>query len=203
LLDEQLAEPHSSSLHGTDTTRGLSELVADQAQRLDAERRRREALERRVEKLAANVADANTELSHKSELLDRLQNELEALEACFKGPCARDEARSAQRLTDTTVLYVGGRAGSVSHLRKIAAATGAALLSHDGGIEERCGVLSGLVARADVVLFPVDCVSHEAAAIIKRACRHLSKPFMALRSSGISSFAAALRQIESEPVAVS
>lgn len=203
LLEDQLAGPPSGSALRADTTDALSSLATDQARRLDSERRRRQALEHRVHALNGKVADVSRELARKDELLDRLQQELAALEACFDGASSRDaDGSAAPQLAELTLLYVGGRAGSVPHLRKLAECFGAALLSHDGGLEERSGLLSGLVARADVVLFPVDCVSHEAAASIKRACRQLSKPFIPLRSSGISSFVASLRQVKRDSIIV-
>jgi len=55
--------------------------------------------------------------------------------------------------------------------------------------------MEALVARAGAVFFPVDCVSHGAVAVIKRICRHATKPYVALRSSGLSSFAAALQAV--------
>jgi hypothetical protein len=68
------------------------------------------------------------------------------------------------------------------------------LLHHDGGVENHPDLLAGLTSRADVVLFPVDCVSHEAALSVKRLCRQAAKPFIPLRSSGATSLLAALRQ---------
>ena len=41
-------------------------------------------------------------------------------------------------------------------------------------------------------MFPVDCVSHEAVATVKRLCRQMAKPYVPLRSTGISPFVAAL-----------
>jgi hypothetical protein len=52
--------------------------------------------------------------------------------------------------------------------------------------------LSALTSRADIVLFPVDCVSHDAALMVKRLCRQAGKPFIPLRSGGATSFLAAL-----------
>lgn len=37
-------------------------------------------------------------------------------------------------------------------------------------------------------MFPVDCVSHEAMATVKRLCRQMSKPYFPLRGTGMSSF---------------
>jgi hypothetical protein len=71
-------------------------------------------------------------------------------------------------------------------------------LHHDGGLEDRSGLLETQVARADVVFFPVDCVSHNAVGTVKRMARYMGKPYVALRSSGLTSLAAALRQLANE-----
>jgi hypothetical protein len=197
LLEDQLAQPNSTGSAPSLADDAMSNLAADQARRLDAERRRRQVLERRIESLGSKLGDAEVELGRKTELLDRLQGELRALETCLTQAWASGSDGLPRQAGDLTLLYVGGRAGSIPHLRKIAASASMTLLSHDGGVEERSGLLAGLVARADVVLFPVDCVSHEAAASLKRACRQLSKPFIPLRSSGISSFVTALREVGS------
>jgi hypothetical protein len=44
------------------------------------------------------------------------------------------------------------------------------------------------------VVFPVDCVSHEAAWAVKRLCRAAGRPYRPLRSSGVTSFLAALAE---------
>src|SRR5208282_2532906 len=59
------------------------------------------------------------------------------------------------RLSNLTVLYVGGRQAQIGHLRAFAERSGALFLHHDGGIEERGGLLQGLISRADCVFFPV------------------------------------------------
>ncbi len=92
-----------------------------------------------------------------------------------------------------SLLYVGGRPNQIAHLRSLSEDRGAALLHHDGGIEHHPDLLAGLTSRADVVLFPVDCVSHDAALMVKRLCRQADKRFIPLRSAGATSFLAALR----------
>jgi hypothetical protein len=54
-------------------------------------------------------------------------------------------------------------------------------------------LLASQVAQADLVYFPVDCVSHTAVAVVKRVARQLGKTYVALRSSGLTSFVSALR----------
>jgi len=56
-------------------------------------------------------------------------------------------------------------------------------------------LLEAQVSRADVVFFPVDRVSHNAVATVKRVALYKGEPYVALRSSGLTSLAAALRRI--------
>jgi len=73
---------------------------------------------------------------------------------------------------------------------------GATLLHHDGGIEHQTGLLHGLASRSDVVLFPVDCISHEAVNSVKALCRQSGKRYIPLRSASITSLLAALQSPE-------
>src|SRR5262249_18993698 len=115
----------------------------------------------------------------------------EILESSCFGTSASQEPEAS--LNGKTLLYVGGRAHHISQLRRLAEERGAKLLHHDGGIEESSDVLPSLASKADAILFPVDCVSHAAVGIIKRICRHAQKPYIPLRSSGLGSFVAALK----------
>jgi hypothetical protein len=92
-------------------------------------------------------------------------------------------------LSGKTLLYVGGRTNQVPMLRRLAEERGADLLHHDGGLAESAHSLAILTSRADAVLFPVDCVSHSAAKMVKRICKQLGKSYFPLRRSGLASFA--------------
>jgi hypothetical protein len=120
-----------------------------------------------------------------------LRCELEAIEAGLAEPESA-EAEPSPRL-DLTLLYVGGKQARTGHLRDVAERAGAVFLYHDGGIEERGGLLLGLVCRADAVLFPVDCISHAAMLLVKRLCRQAGKRFVPLRGAGLAPFCAALK----------
>ncbi|MGE0628510.1 MAG: DUF2325 domain-containing protein [Hyphomicrobiaceae bacterium] len=127
-----------------------------------------------------------------------LMKEIEALEARLNAgerPC-RDNAPDMQ---GRCVLYVGGHANQVPQLRSAAERIGASFMHHDGGIDERSGLITAMVGRADLVVFPVDCVSHVAVAAIKKACRQMDKPYRPLRSSGRASFLAALHAASLQP----
>jgi hypothetical protein len=136
------------------------------------------AAERRLKELAANLADAEARVA--------------ALESLFQHDSAdgTDDDALAARLRGLTLLYVGGRPSLVEQLRGFAGMRGAALLAHDGGLEDSLALLPGLVSRADAVLFPVDCVSHSAISQIKTRCQRANKPFMALHRASLASFVA-------------
>jgi hypothetical protein len=152
--------------------------------------------ETRRERVEAELVEMRSALSgaqdarRAAELREaELREELDALEARL-GAEQGDEP--SPRL-DLTLLYVGGHTARIGHLRALAEGAGAAFLYHDGGIEERGGLLPGLVSRADAVLFPVDCVSHAAMLRVKRLCRQAGKKFVPLRSAGLAPFCAALK----------
>jgi hypothetical protein len=69
-----------------------------------------------------------------------------------------------------------------------------AFIHHDGGIEHAVALLPGLVGRADVILFPVDCISHNAMNVAKRSCRQLNKTFIALRTSSLACLLSSLAE---------
>jgi hypothetical protein len=151
--------------------------------------------ETRRERVEAELADLRATLG--SEQAARrgaerreadLRAELDALEARL----GEDRDSDKPPRLDLTLLYVGGQPARIGHLRELAENAGAVFLYHDGGVEERGGLLPGLVSRADAVLFPADCVSHAAMLRVKRLCRQAGKKFVPLRSAGLASFCAAL-----------
>jgi Uncharacterized protein conserved in bacteria (DUF2325) len=115
-------------------------------------------------------------------------------------PIRRDAAESARQLDGSCILYVGGRCQLLPHLRARAASCNACLLHHDGGQEESLQSLGRLVDRADVVLCPIDCVSHQACLKVKALCRRRAKPFVPLRSSSATCFARAIEALQKPPI---
>jgi hypothetical protein len=95
------------------------------------------------------------------------------------------------------ILFVGGRHRAVAHMRRLVEDSNGAFMHHDGGVEESIERLSGLLRRADAVLFPVECVSHSALSTVKLLCRRLDKPYVPLRSAGADVVIAALRTLTS------
>lgn len=196
LLTRQIADHAGRQSVNTDSTgqSTLTRLVSDLERRLTSEVNRRTLLEKRL----ANVLEelrrerALREAATNSEAV--LREELATVERSLLPVAADGEDLPTTPVScqGLSLLYVGGRPNQVGHLRALSERLGATFLQHDGGVEDRTGLLAGLVSRADIVMFPVDCVSHEAVAMVKRLCRQAAKPYMPLRSAGMGSFVAAL-----------
>nr|WP_320013200.1 DUF2325 domain-containing protein [uncultured Desulfobulbus sp.] len=98
-------------------------------------------------------------------------------------------------LCGKTVLYVGGLHKMVPHYRQLVEQSGGRFLHHDGGKEASRNMLPKLLNTADAVLCPIDCVSHDACKCVKKMCKRYQKPFVPMRSSGLSSLARGLSDI--------
>jgi hypothetical protein len=173
----------------------LGTRVADLERRFDLERNRRTAAERRAETAEAETAALRAAAEAVQEREAGLLRELAAIEATFgddsNGPSKHLHDPPAAGLA---VLYVGGRPNQIAHIAAAAARAASPFEHHDGGVEEAGGRLPALVGRADIVMFPVDCVSHDAVAALKRACRQAGKPFIPLRTASVTAFLAGLHE---------
>jgi hypothetical protein len=159
--------------------------------RLTTEMARRTAIEQRLLAREQALSDEQARREAAEQLAIALQAEVAALERCLTPP--EDAAGGeGQRLDGVRLLYVGGRLAQVGHIRAIGERLGATVEHHDGGLETSTDRLASLTSRADHVLFPVDCVSHEATVTIKRLCRQLGKRYTPLRASGVGTFVAAI-----------
>ena len=180
-----------------DGATALRDLVADLEQRIALESRRRMAVEARIHESRDALAREREAGAALATEVATLRAELHALDADLRP----DEAQCPWRVDGLAVLYVGGRPNQIAHLRALSEDRGATLLHHDGGIEHNADLLAGLTSRADVVLFPVDCISHDAALMIKRLCRQMARRFVPLRSASATSFLAALRTLSATALA--
>lgn len=178
-----------------DEVAALRRLVGEMESRLRNEAARRLRAEQRAEKASRALADSEA-LHHQA--LTRaaaLADELHAIEAEISPDDSVEPEPTRVPSGVKSLLYVGGRPGEIQRLRAFADRNAIELLHHDGGVENRAGLLAGLISRADVACFPVDCVSHDAAASVKRLCRQAGKPYLPLRSVGIGSLLAGLGRL--------
>jgi hypothetical protein len=170
------------------------------------------------------IRDLNHQLARASAHRERTDRRLDELTAALKEKelvlqASRRECQSAQRelhliddhlaaviqtnsvvpdtldLSGGAILYVGGRAHQVPELKGLVERVGGRFLHHDGGIEHGAGLLPGLVSRADRVLFPIDCVSHDAVTTIKKLCRQSGKSYLPLRTASMASLLSALARL--------
>jgi hypothetical protein len=137
---------------------------------------------------------------------EKFRQEIMSLEAALRPqittPCnctaCEDQGTTrcpGQDLCGRKVLYVGGRQSLVPMYRKLIERQGGSFLHHDGGIEVAKARLPEMLTGADVVVCPVDCVSHEACTCVKKMCKRYMKPYVMMRSSGLSSLTKGLSEI--------
>jgi len=199
IAQERSAAPSPRPQAQVDESMALRALVAALQQHLATEVARRERIEQRHAMLRATLSEAQAALRDTKTQVQQLSDELAAAEAQLSP--AQDADAESQRtlhasLKGARLLYVGGRHGHIQRIRAFVEEAQAEFLHHDGGVEERKGLLAGIVSRADAIFFPVDCVSHDTVAVVKRLCRQTGKPYLPLRSTSLTSFIAALRRFE-------
>lgn len=187
-LAQALAEQNESPTHGEETTT-LRNLVVRLRQQVAAESGRRERYSTELTEARARINNLSEEIRAAQNRNRQLEDDLHALEANIaplsQGPVGR-------RDFDKTILYVGGKQATVQNLRDLVERRGGSFLHHDGGHEQKIGLLPGLISGADCVFFPVDFVSHQAMQVIKRHCELSHIPFIALHRSGIASLSRGL-----------
>ena len=156
------------------------------------ESQRRSTLEEEIAGLRSTHHEMNA-------TIETLSNECDALESLVQsGVCNSNGATAAPGvevdLRGRRIAYVGGRPGTVSRFRALVERLNGHLVYHDGGLEDHEGQLGRTLGQADIVLCPVDCVSHRASLRAKQFCKRTGKPFVPLRSTGLSSLVAGLRR---------
>jgi len=169
---------------------------------------RRERAEQATVCAAAEAMRLGEELEQLGRHTLALQRELGAAETQLREMSEMSDkqappASSLDHLCRQRILYVGGQPSSTPAIRDLVLRHGGQWQRHDGGIEDRKGLLAAAVACADRVVFPVDCVDPDSAGNLKRLCLLQQVAFTPLRGSSVASFAAALadpaRDVPREP----
>ena len=181
-----------------DDIAAMEDVIRDLSKKLARDSARRESAEARTAALAAALRDKEHKLQVLSKESEALRRELDMVEGYFSDATATPS--DPIDLAGAAILYVGGRANQIPQLRALVEDSGGQFLNHDGGLEQSLGQLPGLVSRADIVLFPADCVSHAAVAAVKRACRQTATPYAPLRSASLACLMAALPTLQQTQV---
>ena len=206
---EQRANEHLSekqrALEERDRWRERAKAAEDRAAKAEAELHewqrgeRTRALQRRVQQL-------EREVRHHARRAQRAEQAPEAASAedapaaeppvpaasngVAAGRCGEQACRPD--LNGRCILCVGGRRGLSDRYRQVVEAAGGEFLHHDGGIEHSDHRLNQLLQRADQVVCPVDCVSHQATRCVKDHCKRSGLPCLFLESASVSAFSRAL-----------
>lgn len=149
-------------------------------------------MERLRSRLERHEAEQAREIAALEGLLVR---HIEQEVACSR--CADQHTSNCPGLSlcGKTVLYVGGLHNMIPHYRQLVEQCGGRFLHHDGGKEASRTLLPKMLTTADAVLCPIDCVSHDACNCVKKMCKKFQKPFVLMRSAGLSSLAKGLTEI--------
>lgn len=179
-----------------DRDRNTRALIDDLNRRLSIQSARAEKLQERIDAMSASLKQAQSAQRGAEHECERLRLELSLTDERIDGMLlgADQQAEKPADLSGAVLLYVGGRAHQIPTLRALIERLGGQLLHHDGGIDDNPALLPGLIGRAALVLFPVDCVSHGAVTSIKRLCSHSGKRYLPLRTSSATCLLAALSE---------
>jgi len=194
LADDRLAGDSSSDLAVELST--LRTTLTEMRRRMETATSRNERLKESLQHERRCTQESETKLEAALQGNEQLEKELRALENCMQR--AVGQADLAQVSLDrSTILYVGGKSGSIQQLKAVVEAFNGVFLHHDGGQMQNMALLAGLISRSVCVFFPVDFVSHQAMFAIKRQCGLHQIPFIALQRSGAASLARGIEQFAS------
>ena len=103
-----------------------------------------------------------------------------------------DDEHPSFDLGNKRILIVGGIIKFEAFYRKLIEERGGIFEYHDGYMNGGSNGLENLVRRADVILCPVNCNSHNACSMVKRLSKKYEKPVNMLGNSSLSSISQAL-----------
>lgn len=189
-----------AALQRADGGRQADEQRRTQADLVAVQAERRERAEQAAALAHAEAARVHEDVEHLRKHIRVLGSELHAAETQLREVIVGDgyatDARPAAaldaQLRGRRILYVGGRPSSTPAIRSLVERHGGAFQRHDGGHEDRKGLLASAVSGAHLVVFPVDCVDHDSATNLKRLCTKLGITYLPIRNASVASFAAGI-----------
>jgi len=169
----------------------LRQALDERDQRLALFTARRQEAERQALQSQQKSQQLEATLEQTRTIAETTAAELHALEETLSNSFASDDTDTSGTLAglkDKHIVYVGGRPNSNAVLSRLVLASGGELTLHDGGIEDRRGLLAAVLPRAHMVVFPVDCIGHDAMATLKRVCARHGVDYHPLRTASVASF---------------
>jgi hypothetical protein len=109
--------------------------------------------------------------------------------------CSSSQHCQNKDLKGQCILYVGGRDKQCQHFKPLVENSNGQFMHHDGGLNDGKNRLNSILVQADVVMCPLDCISHEAMIKIKKHCKITEKPLVMMPRSSLSAFSKGLVDI--------
>jgi hypothetical protein len=183
----------------------LRDKLADTDQRVALHTSRREAAEQRAQQEQGAALALRKSHDQALALLKLVQSECDALERATVDAADSHGAGTRQASLNSVrgkrIVYVGGRPGSNAALKRLVEAAGGDFVVHDGGVEDRKGLLAAALPGADIVVFPVDCVDHDSMNTLKRVCDRHQIDYYPLRTASVASFVELVDRLRPEHLA--
>ncbi len=138
----------------------------------------------------------NEQISELKAERDALENTVEQILNPECSSCAHTEVCDENPdLRGRCVMFVGGRYKQSAHFRALVERQNGRFIHHDGGLENSRMQLGKTLSQADVVICPLDCVSHSAMNTVKRHCEKTTKKLVLLPHSSLSAFTKGLAEL--------
>ena len=148
--------------------------------------------QRQIEALKKKNSRLASSLGYQGELNRRIRRETGTIiaELIAKNRC--DQSCPSFDLCQKRILIVGGMSRMESMYRELIEASGGIFEYHDGYMKKGSRQLESRLRRADVVLCPVNCNSHNACSAVKRLAKKHQKPLHMLANSSLQAISRAI-----------
>jgi Uncharacterized protein conserved in bacteria (DUF2325) len=196
----RIAEQKLAELADSASLRKRLQRLSEQLMQAHSEQAKAEQNGREWQHLGKRSESRSQRLEHSLAVAQRERNALEVSLAslltrdCLTS-CASGGDCPSLDLCGRNILYVGGRTSQNSHFRALVERANGQFMHHDGGREDSHCHLSAVLQKADAVLCPLDCVSHNAVERVKRFCKRNQKMLMLLPRSSLSAFSQGLNEV--------
>ena len=201
LTAQATRQPSTDSAELAAEVQTLQQKLAESEQRLALHTSRREAAEQRALQEQGTAEALRQSRDQALALLKVVQAECHALESATLDGLDQTGGHRAglENVRGKRVVYVGGRPGSNTALKALVSAAGGEFVVHDGGVEDRKGLLAAALPGADIVVFPVDCIDHDSMNMLKRVCERHQVDYYPLRSASVASFIELIARVHADP----
>ncbi len=185
-------------LQSTKERQELDNLVEKLTNKLNCQKNEIAKYQKNEQQSSAIMASQKQQILSSCDQVLIYQNEVEYLQSVLLEKSLDQCRLQNQGLCGQCVLYVGGKTNLIPFYRELVEDNSGVFIHHDGGLEKNTQDLQQSLSKADVVVFPSSCISHDAYWKIKRTCNKQNKPYQYLKSAGLYSLSSVLDNIASK-----